>query len=184
MYINDILNTNSNISLSAHHLLNCLAITGPIPLPLFYVEELDNVIMNAVFNKEKKRIQAKSPMKQLIKEGVIRRSCYPILYHKDLDTDYIDLSIQQMTVPKLICDAVKDEMNDTDKVLAVLSAQQALKNLTNKIKSNNLQYVFILYNQLQEVCIQELHETGKELITNQNSIQVALMSKTDSFQHQ
>ena len=84
-----------------------------------------------------------------------------------------------MTVPKLICDAVKDEMDDTDKVLAVLSAQQALKNLTNKIKSNQLQYVFILYNQLQ-VCIQELHETGKELlITNQNSIQVALMSKTD-----
>ena len=111
LYISDILSTTSNISLPAHHLLNCLAITGPIPLPLFYVEELDNVIMNAVFNKEKKRIQAKSPMKQLIKEGVIRRSCYPILYHKDLDTDYIDLSIQQMTVPKLICDAVKDEMD-------------------------------------------------------------------------
>ena len=110
LYINDILNTNSNISLPAHHLLNSLAIIGPIPLPLFYVEELDRVVMNAVFHKEKKRIQAESPMKQLIKEGVIRRSCYPILYHKDLNTDYIDLSIQQMTVPKLICDAVKGKM--------------------------------------------------------------------------
>ena len=166
MYINDILNTTSNISLPAHHLLSCLAITGPIPLPLFYVEELDNVVMNAVFNKEKKRIQAKSPMKQLIKEGVIRRSCYPILYHKDLNTDYIDLSIQQMTVPKLICDAVKDEMDDTDKVLAVLSAQQALENLTNEIKPSliHLQYVLILSNQLHEVCTKQLHSLGDELL--------------------
>ena len=51
MYINDILLT-SNISLAAHHLLNSLVITGPIPLPLFYVEELNSVVMNAVISKD------------------------------------------------------------------------------------------------------------------------------------
>ena len=167
MYISDILSTTSNISLPAHHLLNCLAITGPIPLPLFYVEELDKVVMNAVFNKEKKRIQAESPMKQLIiKEGVIRRSCYPIIYHKDLNTDYIDLGMQQITAPKLICDAVKDEMNDIDKVLAVLSAQQALENLIHEIKLSlfHLQYLLILSNQLHNVCTKQLHGIGDELL--------------------
>ena len=180
LYISDILSTTSNISLPAHHLLNCLAITGPIPLPLFYVEELDNVIMNAVFNKEKKRIQAKSPMKQLIKEGVIRRSCYPILYHKDLDTDYIDLSIQQMTVPKLICDAVKDEMDDIDKALAVLSVQHALENLIKKemeLHLLHLQYLLIIADQLQGVC-QDLDEFSDELIvTNQKlKLRIALIT--------
>ena len=180
LYINDILNTTSNISLPAHHLLKSLTITGPIPLPWFYVEELDNVVMNAVFNKEKKRIQAESPMNQLIKEGVIRRSCYPILYHKDLNTDYIDLSIQQMTVPKLICDAVKDEMDDTDKVLAVLSAQQALENLTNEIKPSliHLQYIYILSNQLHDVCTKQLHSLGDELLIaiQKLNLRVAIMA--------
>ena len=183
LFINDLLCTISNISLPALHLLNSLAITGPIPLPLFYFEELDNVVMNAVFNKEeKRRIQAESPMKQLIKEGVIRGSCYPIVYHKDLNTDYIDLSIQQMFVPKLICDAVKDEMDDTDKVLAVLSVQRALENLlTNEIKPSliYLRYILILCNQLHDVCSQELHEFGDQLhITNQKiKLQVSLMAK-------
>ena len=180
LYINDILNTTSNISLPAHHLLKSLTITGPIPLPWFYVEQLDNVVMNAVFNKEKKRIQAESPMNQLIKEGVIRRSCYPILYHKDLDTDYIDLSIQQMTVPKLICDAVKDEMDCTDKVLAVLSAQQALENLTNEIKPSliHLQYIFILSNQLHDVCTKQLHSHGDELLIaiQKLNLRIAIMA--------
>ena len=181
LYINDLLSTTRNISLPAHHLLNCLAITGPIPLPVFYVEELDNVVMNAVFNKEEKRIQAESPMKQLEKEGVIRKFCYPILYHKDFHTDYIDLSIQQMFVPKLICDAVKDEMDDTDKVLSLLSAQRALNNLlTNEIKPSSiyLQYILILCNRLHDVCSQELHELGDQLlVTNQKlKLQVALMA--------
>ena len=180
LYISDILNTTSNISLPAHHLLKSLAITGPIPLPLFYVEELDNVVMNAVFNKEKKRIQAESPMNQLIKEGVIRRSCYPILYHKDLNTDYIDLSIHQMIVPKLICDAVKDEMDDTDKVLAALSAQQALENLTNEIKPSliQLQYIFIVANQLHDVCTKQFHSLGDELLIaiQKLNLRVAIMA--------
>jgi len=183
LYISDILSTTSIISLPAHHLLNSLAITGPIPLPLFYVEELDNVVMNAVFIKEKKRIQAESPMKQLIKEGVIRRSCFPILYHKDLNTDYIDLSIQQMTVPKLICDAMKDEMDDIDKVLAVLTAQQALESLlTNEVKPIasliHLQYLLILCNQLHIVCAEQFHSLGDELfITIQKlNLRVAIMA--------
>ena len=180
MYISDILSTTSNISLPAHHLLSCIAITGPLPLPLFYAEELEKVVMNAVFNKEKKRIQAESPMKQLIKEGVIRRLCYPIIYHKDLNTDYIDLSIKQITIPKLICDAVKDEMDDIDKVLAVLSAQQALENLTHvtNLSLIHLQYLLILSNQLHDVCTKQLHSIDDELlITIQKLIlRVALMA--------
>ena len=42
---------------------------GPISLPLFYVEERNNVVINAVISKEKKRIQDESPVKQLVKEG-------------------------------------------------------------------------------------------------------------------
>ena len=181
LYVNDLLSTAHNISLPAHHLLNSLVITRPIPLPLFYVEELDNVVISAVYSKEKERIQAESPMKQLIKEGVIRKSCYPILYHKDFNTGYIDLSIQPMFVPKLICDAVKDEMDDTDIVLSVLSVQCALENLlTNKNKPNpiHLQYLLILCNQLHDVCSEELHEFGDQLlITNQKlKLRVALMA--------
>ena len=169
LYINDLLNTTHNISLPAHHLLNSLVITGPIPLPLFYVEELDNVVLN------KERIQAESPMKQLIKEGIIRKSCYPILYHKDFNTGYIDLSIQLMFVPKLICDAVKDEMDDTDIALSVLSVQRALVNLlTNENKPNpiHLQYLRILCNQLHDVCSEELHEFGNQLLTTKQKLKV------------
>ena len=180
LYINDLLSTTHNISLPAHHFLNSLVITGPIPLPLFYVEELDNVVLNAVYNKEKERIQAESSMKQLIKGGVIRKSCYPILYHKDFNTDYIDHSIQPTFVPKLICDAVKNEMDDTDKALSVLSVQCALENLlinVNKPDPIHLQYLLILCNQLHDVCSEELHEFGDQLlITNQKlKLWVALM---------
>ena len=52
-----------------------------------------------------------------------------MVYHKDLDPDYIDTTIQPMIVPQLICDAVKDQMDDVDKALSVLSAQRALENL-------------------------------------------------------
>ena len=77
MYINDIL--TSSISLSAHHLLNSLVITGPIPLLLFYVEELNNVAVNAVYSQEKKML-AESPMKELVKLGVTRSSSCPMVY--------------------------------------------------------------------------------------------------------
>ena len=181
LFINDLLSTISNISLPAHHLLNSLAITGPIPLPSFYVEELDNVVMNAVFNKEKRRIQAESPMKQLIKEGVIRRSCYPIVYHKDLDPKYAVTSVQQIFVPKLICDAVKDEMDDTDKTLAILSVQRALENLlTNESNLSliHLHYILTICDQLDNVCSQDLYEFKDQLITT------SLKLKLQISQHQ
>ena len=184
MYINDILSTTSNISLPAHHLLNCLTITGPIPLPLFYVEALDDVVMNAIFSKEKKGIQAESPMKQLIKEGVIRNSCYPILYHKDLDPESIDSSIKQMFIPALICNAVKDEMDDADKTLSILSVQSALKNLlTNECKPSvtHLHYLLVVCNQLHSVCSQELHEFD-QLLTNNLKLKL-LISLTLSLKY-
>ena len=104
MYINDIL--TNNISLPAHHLLNSLVITGPIPLPLFYVEELNNVVMNAVISKENDvlhKFVSESPIKELLKLGVIRNSCYPIVYHKELNPEYVDSSVQPMFIPKLMC---------------------------------------------------------------------------------
>ena len=179
MYINDILSTTSNISLPAHHLINALIITGPISLPLFYAKELDNVVMNAVFSKER-RIQAESLMEQLMKEGVIRNSCYPTVYHKELNPESLNSSIQPIFIPKLICDAIKDEMDDTDKVLSVLSAQRALENLLIKETKPNLihlHYILILCNRLHDVCTQELHEFGDELLITNFKLKLLQTSK-------
>ena len=126
MYINDIL---TNISWPTHHLLNSLVITGPIPLPLFYVEELNNVVMNAVISKENDVLHefvSESPIKELVKLGVIRSSSYPIVYHKNFNPDYIDTTTQLMFISKLICDAVRDQMDDVDKALSILSVYSML----------------------------------------------------------
>ena len=161
VYINDIL--TNNISLPAHHLLNSLVITGPIPLPLFYVEELNDVVMNAGVSKEKKRIQDESPVKQLVKEGVVRNACYPIVYHKDLNPDDMDTTIQPMFIPKLICDVVNDQMDGVDKALSVLSAQHALENLLTAERSLiHLHYILILCDKLLEVCSDD--ELGDHLL--------------------
>ena len=184
MYINDILSTTSNISSPAHHLLNALIITGPVSLPLFYAEELDNVVMNGVFSNEKRRIQAELPLKQLMKEGVIRNSCYPIVYHKELNPESLNSSIQPIFIPKLICDAVKNEMDDADKVLSVLSAQRALENLLiNETKPNliHLHYILILCNQLHDVCTQELHEFGDELLINNLKLKLQTSKMCNDF---
>ena len=178
LYINDILSTTRNISLPAHHLLNSLAIIGPIPLPLFYVEELDIVVMNAIFNKGKKKIQAESPMKQLVGAGVIRYSSYPIVYHKDLNPEYLGSSIQLMFVPKLICSAVKDQMDNTDIALAILHVQYALVKILAKlseIKSNlmHLHYLYTLCNELHNLCL-ELPELCNMLLDENFKLQEKL----------
>ena len=167
MYINDIL--TYNISVAAHHILNSLIITGPIPLPLFYVEELDNVVMNAVNSK---RVQAESLMKQLVKAGIIRNSPYPMVYHKNLNPDYIDTTVQPMFIPKLICDAVKDQMDDTDKALSLLSAVHAIENLLvaeeNLINlPSRLHSILILCCQLCDVCSGELYKCNNNELSDQ-----------------
>ena len=60
---------------------------------------------------------SESPMKQLVQQGVIRNSCYPV-YHTDLNPENVISNIQHMFIPKLICDVVKEQMDDTDKVLS------------------------------------------------------------------
>ena len=150
MYINDIISTN--ISLLDHHLLNSLVITGCIPLPLFYVEELNNVVMNAIPGQERK---AELPMKELVKLGAVRSSPYPIIYHKNLHPDYVDTAIQPVFIPKLIYEAVNDQMDYADKALSILSVHRALERLlTNETKPNSihLHYILILCNQLDDVC--------------------------------
>ena len=174
LYINDLL---SNIfSLPANQLLNTLVVTGPIPLPLFYVEELNNLVTNAVISNEEKMMQElqefipESPMNQLAKGGVIRNSCYPLVYHKDLDPKNLTSNVQLVFIPKLICDAVKYQMDHTDKVLSTICAQRALENLLNNNEVDQLHYVLILCNQLHNTCIQEFndHKFSEELlITNQ-----------------
>ena len=163
MYINDILGTN--ISLLALHLLNSLIITGPIHLPFFYVKALNNVVMNAVSSQEKRKMLAESPMKELEKLGVIRSSSYAMVYHKNLNPDYIDTNIQPMIIPKLICNAVNNQMDDVDKALSVLSVQRALKNLLISESTNliHLRYILILCNHLDEVCS---HVSDHLLTTN------------------
>ena len=184
MYINDILSTT--ISLTAHHLLNSLIITGPIPLPLFYVEELNNVVMNAVISKEKTEPHMfifESPMKQLVQGGVIRNSCYPIVYHADLNPENVISNIQHMFIPKLICDAVKEQMDDTDKVLSTLCVQHALENLltNNEVDLIHLHYILILCNQLHYVCTQELHEFGEELLIANQRLMLRISQRYKDF---
>jgi len=175
MYINDMLSLGSiNVSLPAQHLLNCLILFGPIPLPLFYVEELDNVVISAVISKEKKRMQTlhefvpESPMKQLGKVGVIRKYCYPIVYHKDFNTHHVESRIQLFFIPELICDAVKNEIDIVDKALSILCAQHALENLLIGSEQNllHLQFLLLLCNRLDDICTEELKFDDVFLITN------------------
>ena len=56
MFINDIIRSD-HFSLPAQHLLYCLAIVGSVPLPQFFINELDNVITAAVTTEEDKRMQ-------------------------------------------------------------------------------------------------------------------------------
>ena len=91
--------------------------------------------MNTVISKEKNMMPephmfiSESPMKQLIQGGVIRNSCYRIVYHADLNPENVISDIQQKFIPKLICNAVKEQMDDTDKVYSTLRLQRALENL-------------------------------------------------------
>ena len=77
-----------------------------------------------------------------------------MVYNKNLNPDYIDTTIQTMCIPRLIYDAVKDQMDDVDKALSVISVQRALeKLLTNQPTSLiHLRYILILYNHLDDVC--------------------------------
>ena len=60
-----------------------------------------------------------------------------------------------MFIPKLIYDVVRDQMDDADKALSILSVQRTLERLlTNETKPNSvhLRYILILCNQLDDVC--------------------------------
>ena len=185
LYINDLL---SNIfSLPANQLLNILVMTGPVPLPLFYVEELNNIVTNAIISNEKKMMQELqefipvSPMNQLAKGGVIRNSCYPLVYHKDLNPENLISNIQQVYIPKLICDAVKYQMDDTDKVLSTICAQHALENLlnNNEVDLIQLHYLLILCNQLHNTCIREFrdHEFSEKLLITSQKLMLTVSQR-------
>ena len=90
-----------------------------------------------------------------------------------------------MFIPKLICDAVKDQMDDTDKVLSILCIQRTLENLlTSETKPSliHLHHILTLCNQLDDVCTPEPHQFGSELITSNLKLKLLIShAKAQSF---
>ena len=78
---------------------------------------------------------------------------------------YIDTTIQPMIIPKLICDVVKDEIDDADKALSILSVQHALERLLTNPSFIRLHYILILCSKLYNKC-EELHRLDQLLIAS------------------
>ena len=143
MCINDIL--EYNLSKPAHLLLNCLSLIRCIPLIELYVKELHHLVTTDATDEEQTLV------KELENVGVIRNHPYPITYHKDLDP--ASKRTQLVCIPKLICDAVENKMNDGDRITMLHLIQQALNNvITHNPNLIQLQYILVLCRQLQDFC--------------------------------
>ncbi|XP_065920020.1 uncharacterized protein [Dysidea avara] len=173
MYINDILKS-PDFSLPAQHLLHCLSIVGPVPLPKFYIDELDKLITEAITTKEDRRMQKvrgfiPDPLiSQLEQGGVIRKYPNPLVYHKDFNPQNVDPTIQLMFIPKLICDAIDSEMDTTDKAVSIMCVQHALDNILtgkNTLSMIHFHYIMVLCNELFDICISEYPILGDTYIT-------------------
>ena len=135
------------ISLPTCYFLSSLSIFGPVPLPLFYVKELDDLV-----STDKKHTSCQSLVKELEDNGVIRKYSYPLVYHKEFNPFHSTspgFSTQLIYVPKLICDAVKSEMN-YDNGNAILYAQQAIENVS--IQNPTSPYIPVLWSYLKDFC--------------------------------
>ena len=173
LYINDLLRCD-DFSLPAQHLLHCLSIVGSIPLPKFYIDELDKLITEAITTKEDQRMQKvrgfvpKPLVNQLEQGGVIRKFPNPLVYHKDFNPQSVDPTIQMLYIPKLICDAIDSEMDTTDKAVSITCVQHAIENILtgkNTLSTIHLHYLLVLCNQLFDVCFAELSTLGDTFIT-------------------
>jgi len=151
MCINNILRSG-DFSLPAQHLLHCLSILGSIPLLKIYVDELGGLIMKAITDDN----QQESLVNQLQQGGVIRKFPNPILYHKNLNPQNVDLA-QLLFIPELICDASKHVMNGTDKQEYMKLAQHALWNILSSVQVDRIRfhYIYVLYDRLHEICIKQ-----------------------------
>ena len=86
-------------SISAHHLLNCLCVTGPIPIPLFLIEELDNIITKAVSGKNNGMQSSVTPLTKQLEIEVLRNYSHVFLYHKDFNPEFQVATSKLMYIP-------------------------------------------------------------------------------------
>ena len=188
MYINDILRSD-DFSLPAQHLLHCLSIVGSIPLPKFYIDELDKLITEAITTKEDRRIQrvrgfVPEPLvSQLEQGGVIRKYPNPLLYHKDFNPQDVDSTVQLMCIPKLICDAIDSEMDSTDKAVSIMCVQHALETiLTRKsmLSMIHLHYLLVLCNELFDICVSEYSTLGDAFVVESLKLKFRIVEHSQS----
>ena len=185
MFINDIIRSD-HFSLPAQHLLWCLAIVGSVPLPQFFINELDNVITAAVTTEEDKRMQRlhglvpQPLLLQLEEGGLIRKFPYPIVYHKEFNPQNMDPTIKLMFVPKLICYAIESEMDIADKATSIMCVQHALENtLTDKspVQLNiiHLHYLLVLCNKLIDLCVADHCTLGDSFVIESTKLKLRLV---------
>ncbi|XP_065893673.1 tetratricopeptide repeat protein 28-like [Dysidea avara] len=185
MFINDLIRSD-HFSLPAQHLLYCLAIVGSLPLPQFFINELDSVITTAVTTKEDKRMQrlhgfvSKSLVEQLVRGGCIRMFPYPITYHKEFDPETMHKSLQLLFIPKLICSSIESEMDAADKAVCIMCLLHALENIltdqsTVRINMVHLHYLLVLCNKLFDVCVAHHPTLGDSFVIECVKLQLRLV---------
>ena len=186
MYINDILRSD-DFSLPAQHLLHCLSIVGSIPLPKFYIDELDKLITEAVTTKDDQKMQkvkgfVPEPLiNQLEQGGVIRNFPNPLVYHKDLNPQSVDSTIQLIFIPKLICDATDSEMDTTDKAVSIMCVQHALENILigkSTLSMIHFHYLLVLCNELFNVCVKESSTLGDAFAVENLKLKLRMVERS------
>ena len=163
LFINDLL-TYGEYSIPAHHLLNCLCVIGSIPIPLFLIEELDNIITKAAAGKDNGVQSSVTSLTKQLEAGVLRKYPHVFLYHKDLNPKCADATPKLMYIPRLLYDSVTSNMHSGDVALSIACVQQAIKNLLmqiNQLSINQLHLMLVVVNQLEESC-SKLHENFNE----------------------
>ena len=137
----------SLLSIPAYCLLSSLSIFGSVPLPLFYVMKLDNLITSHTSKGEELHYPIfKSPLEELKDNSIIRKYPNPVVYHEYLNAKHANDCTQLVFVPKLICDAVTKEMNYESRN-ALIYAQNALENAV--IENPSSSFIGVLCCQLK-----------------------------------
>ena len=133
------------LSEPAKILLSYLCKLKSVPLPLFYVKELDSLIIDEMALHQ--TIFESPLLKELENKGVIRNYPSPLVYHKDLNPKHLNSSMQLMFIPELICDAVKSEMKNDNEIPRLSYALEIM------IQWNpSLPYIDMVCSYLQGLC--------------------------------
>ena len=160
--VNFILKNSAFFSSTALSLLCRLSIIGPIPIPKFYIDKLEEAFVNS-----DRRILSSHVSGQLLDQlqqgGVLRNFPHPLVYHKDFNPKSVDPTIHLLYIPKLICDAIDSEMDSTSKADSITFVQHTIETiLTGKstLSMIHLHYLLVLCNQLFDVCVSEQSTLG------------------------